>query len=79
VENLYTRAMLAKEFESFSDLNISEHDSLTQEGTGNGGMKAFKKKTSHSMSRTSSSAAEHCPNRFTVWRSTPLASTEPIN
>jgi SAM-dependent methyltransferase len=41
VENLYTRAMLAKEFGSFSDLDISEHDSLTQEGTGHVGMAAL--------------------------------------
>jgi hypothetical protein len=31
--HLYADAMLANEFGSFSDLNISEHDSLTQEGT----------------------------------------------
>jgi hypothetical protein len=41
VENLYTRAMLAEEFGGFSDLNIWEHDSLTQEGTGHVGMAAL--------------------------------------
>ena len=41
VENLYTRALLETEFAGFSDLEISEHDSLTQEGTGHVGMAAL--------------------------------------
>jgi cyclopropane fatty-acyl-phospholipid synthase-like methyltransferase len=41
IENLYMRAMLAEEFADFCDLEISEHDSLTQEGTGHVGMAAL--------------------------------------
>jgi SAM-dependent methyltransferase len=41
VENLYTRAMLSEEFGGFSELEITEHDSLTQEGTGHVGMAAL--------------------------------------
>jgi len=41
IENLYTRAMLAEAFTGFSDLEISEHDSMTQEGTGHAGMAAL--------------------------------------
>lgn len=41
VENLYTRAMLAEEFGSLSELNIAEHDSPTSEGAGHVGMAAL--------------------------------------
>jgi SAM-dependent methyltransferase len=41
VENLYTRAVLAEELDGFSELEITEHDSLTQEGTGHVGMAAL--------------------------------------
>jgi cyclopropane fatty-acyl-phospholipid synthase-like methyltransferase len=41
IENLYIRAMLAEEFAGFADLEISEHDSMTQEGAGHAGMAAL--------------------------------------
>ena len=41
IENLYTRPMLMEEFADFSDLEISEHDSMTQEGAGHVGMAAL--------------------------------------
>jgi cyclopropane fatty-acyl-phospholipid synthase-like methyltransferase len=41
LENLYTRALLEQEFGSFSELSISEHDSLIQEGTSHVGMAAL--------------------------------------
>lgn len=41
IENLYTRAMLTEAFAGFSDLKISEHDSMTQEGAGHAGMAAL--------------------------------------
>jgi len=41
IENLYTRAMLAEAFAGFADLEISEHDSMTQEGVGHAGMAAL--------------------------------------
>jgi cyclopropane fatty-acyl-phospholipid synthase-like methyltransferase len=41
IENLYTRAMLAEAFAGFADLEISEHDSMTREGTGHAGMAAL--------------------------------------
>jgi cyclopropane fatty-acyl-phospholipid synthase-like methyltransferase len=41
IENLYTRATLAEAFAGFSDLKISEHDSMTQEGAGHAGMAAL--------------------------------------
>jgi SAM-dependent methyltransferase len=41
IENLYTRAMLTEAFAGFADLKISEHDSMTHEGTGHVGMAAL--------------------------------------
>ena len=41
VENLYTRALLEREFCSLSELRIIEHDSMTSEGTGHVGMSAL--------------------------------------
>jgi len=41
VENLYTRALLEAEFAGLSELRISEHDSMTSEGTGHVGMAAL--------------------------------------
>jgi SAM-dependent methyltransferase len=41
VENLYTRALLEAEFGSLSELRITEHDSITSEGTGHVGMAAL--------------------------------------
>src|SRR6266566_840496 len=41
VENLYTRALLEAEFGSMSELRITEHDSMTSEGTGHVGMAAL--------------------------------------
>jgi hypothetical protein len=41
IENLYTRATLTEAFAGFSDLEISEHDSMTQQGTGHAGMAAL--------------------------------------
>lgn len=41
VENLYTRALLEAEFRSFSQLHITEHDSMTSEGTSHVGMAAL--------------------------------------
>ena len=41
VENLYTRALLEKEFDSLCKLQITEHDSMTSEGTGHVGMAAL--------------------------------------
>jgi SAM-dependent methyltransferase len=41
IENFYTRAMLTQAFGGFSDLEISEHDSMTQEGAGHAGMAAL--------------------------------------
>jgi cyclopropane fatty-acyl-phospholipid synthase-like methyltransferase len=41
IENLYTRAVLAEAFAGFADLEISEHDSMTQEGAGHAGMAAL--------------------------------------
>jgi SAM-dependent methyltransferase len=41
VENLYTRALLEAEFGSLSELQITEHDSMTSEGTGHVGMAAL--------------------------------------
>jgi len=41
VENLYTRALLEKEFDSLCQLQITEHDSMTSEGTGHVGMAAL--------------------------------------
>jgi SAM-dependent methyltransferase len=40
IENLYTRAMLMEAFEGFTDVKISEHDSVIQEGTRHSGMAA---------------------------------------
>jgi cyclopropane fatty-acyl-phospholipid synthase-like methyltransferase len=41
VENLYTRALLEAEFAGLSGLTITEHDSMTSEGTGHVGMAAL--------------------------------------
>src|SRR6266436_25173 len=41
VENLYTRALFEAEFGSLSELRITEHDSMTSEGTGHVGMAAL--------------------------------------
>jgi len=41
VENLYTRAMLEEAFGGFASLEISEHDSVIQEGRGHNGMSAL--------------------------------------
>ena len=41
VEYLYTRALLEAELGSFADLEITEHDSMTSEGTGHVGMAAL--------------------------------------
>jgi SAM-dependent methyltransferase len=41
VENLYTRALLAAEFGGLSEVQITEHDSMTSEGTGHVGMAAL--------------------------------------
>jgi SAM-dependent methyltransferase len=41
VENLYTRALLEAEFGGLSELKITEHDSMTSEGTGHVGMAAL--------------------------------------
>jgi cyclopropane fatty-acyl-phospholipid synthase-like methyltransferase len=41
IENLYTRAILEEAFAGFADVRISEHDSMTQEGTGHAGMAAL--------------------------------------
>ena len=41
VENLYTRALLEAEFGSLSEVQITEHDSMTSEGTGHVGMAAL--------------------------------------
>lgn len=41
VENLYTRALLEKEFGDFTGLDIAEYDRDIQEGPGHGGMSAL--------------------------------------
>ncbi len=41
VENLYTRALLEAEFGGLSEVAITEHDSLTSEGSGHVGMAAL--------------------------------------
>jgi SAM-dependent methyltransferase len=41
VENLYTRTMLEAEFGALSELRITEHDSMTSEGSGHVGMAAL--------------------------------------
>ena len=41
VENLYTRALLEAEFGDFSEVQITEHDSRTSEGTAHVGMAAL--------------------------------------
>ena len=41
VENLYTRALLEAEFGGLSEMHITEHDSMTSEGTGHVGMAAL--------------------------------------
>ena len=41
IENLYTRALLEEQFGSLSELRITEHDSMTSEGTGHVGMAAL--------------------------------------
>jgi SAM-dependent methyltransferase len=41
VENLYTRALLEAEFGGLSEVQITEHDSMTSEGTGHVGMAAL--------------------------------------
>lgn len=41
VENLYTRALLETEFGGLSKVQITEHDSMTAEGTGHVGMSAL--------------------------------------
>lgn len=40
-ERLYTRAMLQSAFGDFSTLEIREHDSVIEEGSGHGGMSAL--------------------------------------
>jgi cyclopropane fatty-acyl-phospholipid synthase-like methyltransferase len=41
VENLYTRAMLEEEFGNFASLDIREHDSVIEEGSGHVGLSAL--------------------------------------
>jgi len=41
VENLYTRALLEAEFGGLSEISITEHDSMTSEGSGHVGMAAL--------------------------------------
>ena len=41
VENLYTRALLEVELVGLSEVRITEHDSMTSEGTGHVGMAAL--------------------------------------
>jgi cyclopropane fatty-acyl-phospholipid synthase-like methyltransferase len=41
VENLYTRAMLEQEFAGLAEMTITEHDSMTSEGSGHVGMAAL--------------------------------------
>jgi SAM-dependent methyltransferase len=41
VENLYTRALLEAELVGLSEVRITEHDSMTSEGTGHVGMAAL--------------------------------------
>jgi SAM-dependent methyltransferase len=41
VENLYTRALLEGELVGLSEVQITEHDSMTSEGTGHVGMAAL--------------------------------------
>jgi len=41
VENLYTRALLEAELAGLTELTITEHDSMTSEGTGHVGMAAL--------------------------------------
>lgn len=41
IENMYTRELLEHEFAGFSQLDISEHDSMMQEGTSHVGMAAL--------------------------------------
>ena len=41
IENLYTRATLTEAFAGFAELEVSEHDSMTQEGAGHAGMAAL--------------------------------------
>src|SRR5712691_5799874 len=41
VENLYTGALLEAEFGALSELRMTEHDSITSEGTGHVGMAAL--------------------------------------
>jgi SAM-dependent methyltransferase len=41
VENLYTRALLEAEFGGLSEVRITEHDSMTSEGTAHVGMAAL--------------------------------------
>jgi len=41
VENLYTRAMLESDFSDFASLEIREHDSMIEEGSGHVGMSAL--------------------------------------
>jgi len=41
VENLYTRALLEKEFADFAKIEIAEYDRDIQEGSGHGGMSAL--------------------------------------
>jgi len=41
VENLYTRALLEAEFGGLSEVQITENDSMTSEGTGHVGMAAL--------------------------------------
>ncbi len=41
IENLYTRALLEAEFDSMSQLQITEHDSVRSEGAGHAGMSAL--------------------------------------
>jgi SAM-dependent methyltransferase len=41
LENLYTRALLEAEFSGFSELKITEHDSVLSQGTGHSGMSAL--------------------------------------
>jgi SAM-dependent methyltransferase len=41
IENLYTREMLEAAFGGFASLEITEHDSVINEGAGHGGMSAL--------------------------------------
>lgn len=41
VENLYTRALLEEAFGDFASLDIREHDSVIEEGSGHGGLSAL--------------------------------------